>query len=529
MDAGIWPSPREFWEAIQAPQVCFTDPSLRNSSAAVDKLGLPLVASGGFASVFKLNAADGSSAKAVRCFRGALGDRERRYRELSTHLSNRRDLPLARFEYVPEGMVVRGNKYPILVMDWVEGSTLDVYVAEALKLPDAKRHLRHLADQWLQTVGALHALGAAHGDLQHGNILVNNGSYTLVDFDGFFAPSLAGLPAIETGHLNYQHPQRRAEYFDSTLDRFSELVIYLSLIALERRPELWLKYHDENLLFKRADFEAPGRSPLWGELKKLDFECRHLVEVLERACVAPAQDCPFLLDLVRQAIRTSPASAGHLGTIVAPTREVDRVRPVTPKVTVPRANASVAVRQRAAAQVRPVLPAAPALLPLCSAWMAVVAAAASFVPLLQPWILGIGVVLIGGGWPVLGQRKIVGRFTAAWGLLALMAIGTPVGWMTAAMSSPSPARAVAALTPARSLAAPLTQGSQPPSTAPSEKVDAQVADHIAAAQELFQHSEFANALLECDRALAIDHKNAQARWLKDQISKTRDTLQGKAH
>ena len=87
MTSAIWPSPREFWEAIQSPQTCFTEPNLRSSKAAVDKLGLPLVASGGFASVFKLNAVDGSRAKAIRCFRGSLGDRERRYRELSAYLS----------------------------------------------------------------------------------------------------------------------------------------------------------------------------------------------------------------------------------------------------------------------------------------------------------------------------------------------------------------------------------------------------------------------------------------------------------
>jgi hypothetical protein len=81
----------------------------------------------------------------------------------------------------------------------------------------------------------------------------------------------------------------------------------------------------------------------------------------------------------------------------------------------------------------------------------------------------------------------------------------------------------------RSLAAPLTQGSQSQPTVVSEKVNSQVEEHIAAAQALFQQAEFAKALLECDRALAIDPRNGQARWLRDQISKTHDTLQGKAH
>jgi hypothetical protein len=528
MPAAIWPSPREFWEAIQSPQACFTEPHLRSSKAAVDKLGLPLVASGGFASVFKLNAADGSRAKAIRCFRGSLGDRERRYRELSAHLSPRRDIPLARFQYVPDGMVVRGTRYPILVMDWIEGSTLDVYIDSVFQLPEAKQHLRHLSDQWLHTVKSLNDLGAAHGDLQHGNILVDNGAFTLVDFDGFFVPSLAGLPSIENGHINYQHPRRRAEFFDRTLDRFSALVIYLSLIALERGPELWQKYHDENLIFKRADFEAAGQSALWGDIKKLDGECRRLTEVLERACLGPATACPYLLDLVTPTRKNALSSVGHLGTVAVPNREAGIARPapaLTPNI---RSNAPVFAPPRA----RPMAPPIPAgawmALHMFCAWMAIAAAVASFVPLLQPWILGAGVIFIGGGWPVLARRRLAGRVTAVWGLLALMAIGTPVGWMTA---SPQPrlSQASAATTGQRSLAAPLTQGGQTASAPESEKMNAQVEEHIATAQTLLQQSEFAKALLECDRALAIDPRNGQARWLRDQVSKTRDMLQGKAH
>jgi hypothetical protein len=528
MSAAIWPSPREFWEAIQSPQTCFTDPDLRGSKAAVDRLGLPLVASGGFASVFKLNAADGSRATAIRCFRGFLGDRERRYRELSVHLAPRRDIPLARFQYVPDGMIVRGKKYPILTMDWIEGSTLDVYIEGVLKLADAKLHLTHLGDQWLHTISGLNALGAAHGDLQHGNILVDNGDYTLVDFDGFFVPSLAGLLSIENGHINYQHPKRRAEHFDRTLDRFSALVIYLSIIALERAPALWRKHHDENLLFKRADFEAPGQTPLWGELKKLDVECRRLTEVLERACLGPPAACPYLLDLVTPTRKSSLASASHLGAVAVPSREVSLDR----TLLAPRPNLKNNAQVFAPPLPRPMAPPIPPgvwmALHTCCAWMAVAAALASFIPSLQPWILGAGVILITGGWPVLARRQLVGRLTAAWGLMALMAIGTPVGWMTVS-PPPRQSQVSEATTGQRSLAAPLTQSSQTASTVVSEKVNSQVEEHIAAAQALLQQSEFAKAILECDRALAIDPRNGEARWLRDQVSKTRDMLQGKAH
>jgi hypothetical protein len=160
--------------------------------------------------------------------------------------------------------------------------------------------------------------------------------------------------------------------------------------------------------------------------------------------------------------------------------------------------------------------------------MAGIAAVASFFPELQPWIVGAGVVLVAGGWPVLGSRRIVGRFTAAWALLALMGVGTPVGFLTA--SAPRAVSVGTVETPAaRSVAAPLAEGSQTAPPVVSDKVGSQVAEHIASARDLFGQSEYAKALLECERALAIDPQNRDALWLKEQITKIQDALQGKTH
>jgi hypothetical protein len=376
-------------------------------------------------------------------------------------------------------------------------------------------------------MSALNERTAAHGDLQHGNILVNNGVYTLVDFDGSFVPSLAGLRSIENGHANYQHPNRRPEYFNSTLDRFSGLVIYVSLLALERQPELWAKYHDENLLFKRADFEAPNRSALFGAIKSLGSECRRLAEVVERACAAPPSDCPYLLDLIGPTGRKPVSNTASLRAVAIPTREA-ALGGAAPAQTPRPAGSAPVFQSQAIAQAPLLSPTTWPLLHLCCSVMAIVAAVASFFPSLQPWIVGAGVALVAGGWPVLARRRLVGRFTAAWGLLALMAVGTPVGWMTASSSRPG-SQAGAAAAPARSLAAPLVEGPQTAPTPVSEKVNTQVAEHIAAAEEMFQQAKYAEALLECDRALALDPHNSQVRFLRDQISNASASVQGKAH
>jgi thiamine kinase-like enzyme len=41
---------------------------------------------------------------------------------------------------------------------------------------------------------ALNRAGVAHGDLQHGNILVANGKPKLIDYDGMYVPALRAYP-----------------------------------------------------------------------------------------------------------------------------------------------------------------------------------------------------------------------------------------------------------------------------------------------------------------------------------------------
>ena len=255
-----WPSARYFTEAIQCPSICFAHPQLRNTLPAVDRLGMPLVTSGQFAYVYKLNSMNGNTDFAVRCFRGYLGDRDQRYRAIQAHLGSAPVSYLSDFTYAPEGILVGGIRFPILFMKWIEGPTLDLYIGEMLNRPDV---LLHLSQEWLRLLHSLRSAGVAHGDLQHGNIIVEHGQLRLVDHDGIFVPAMAGWNASEVGHQHYQHPQRDALHFDEKLDNFSALVIYLSLLSLAERPSLWEEYHDENLLFTKTDFSDPAASSLF--------------------------------------------------------------------------------------------------------------------------------------------------------------------------------------------------------------------------------------------------------------------------
>lgn len=290
-----WPSARHFTEAIQCPSVCFSHPWLKSTLPAVDRLGMPLVTSGQFAYVYKLKSMNGGSDFAVRCFRGYLGDRDQRYRAIQEHLFASPVSYLSEFSYAPEGILVSGNRYPILFMKWIDGPTLDLYIGEMIHRRDV---LLHLSEEWLRLLLALKTSGMAHGDLQHGNIIVEHGQLRLVDHDGIFVPKMAGWSASEVGHQHYQHPQREAHNFDEKLDHFSSLVIYLSLLSLAEQPRLWDEYHDENLLFTKADFADPESSTLFRKVREIGPEHERLADALAAAAVGPPAEVPSLLDLV---------------------------------------------------------------------------------------------------------------------------------------------------------------------------------------------------------------------------------------
>ena len=334
LSSNFWPTARNYAEAVQCPAVCFEEPALKRMLAAVDRLGMPLVTSGQFAYVFKLNPEGaGEEALAVRCFRGYLGDRAERYSALDAHLEAHRINALPRFKYLPRGILVTGRRYPVLVMEWVEGPTLDVYLDEAVSRREA---LTHLADEWLRLVAALSEAEVAHGDLQHGNIIVERGQLRLVDLDGMYVPALEGFRASEVGHRHYQHPARDITHFSRDTDNFSALVVYLSLISLAARPELWREHHDENLLFTRADFTDPDASVLFQKIEAIGEEHARLAAALKLAARSHPSETPRLTELVGKGSKlptwiNAPADIEVSGR----TREVARSTVLRPEPVTP--------------------------------------------------------------------------------------------------------------------------------------------------------------------------------------------------
>lgn len=253
-----WPTPQEYNEAVQNPRLCFADPELQAGTAEVTALGLPRPITGNFASVYRVRCP--GQDWAVRCFWREYADLQERYHAISRHLQTAQLPYTVPFQYLPQGIRVRGGWYPALRMQWVEGALLHEYVAARLQDPSS---LRHLSRQWLAMSRALERGNIAHGDLQHGNVIVLDDALKLVDYDGMYVPALAGRASHELGHPNYQHPARTGTDFGPATDRFSTWVVYLSLLAVGREPNLWSELNggDECLLLRRQDFLDPA-SPL---------------------------------------------------------------------------------------------------------------------------------------------------------------------------------------------------------------------------------------------------------------------------
>jgi hypothetical protein len=77
----MWPTPQDYNEAIQSPMLCFADADLCGGKVELNAIGVPKVASGTFASVYKLSQED--RAWAVRCFLQFRDDQDDRYQKIS--------------------------------------------------------------------------------------------------------------------------------------------------------------------------------------------------------------------------------------------------------------------------------------------------------------------------------------------------------------------------------------------------------------------------------------------------------------
>lgn len=302
-----YPPPAEYAKMLGNPQsvkIAFKDKSLRTAEVEKDSNQLPRARSGAFAVVYRAFLPDGSS-RAVRLFLKDGDDRQERYQAVYDHLS-RQSLPcLVSFDYAADSFrAADGQWYPMMTMDWVKGETLYDWLQHRATAGDQKA-IRSVTEQWQRTIQDLNRAQIAHGDLQHGNIMITaSGDVKLVDYDGMCVPKLVGRRNLEIGVEPYQHPDRNGDTkLTLSLDNFSSVFIYVGLRALAAEPRLWDEFvvrpEYDKMLFRKEDFDDPKNSPLFQRLRRSpDADVQRLASSLHELSRVRIDQVPFLDDLL---------------------------------------------------------------------------------------------------------------------------------------------------------------------------------------------------------------------------------------
>ena len=307
-----WPLAADYSMMLQNPQIAFKAAELRQSQIARDQHNQPLGLSGSFAVVYRATLPDGRNV-AVRAFTSPNTERTQRYNIISGYLRRSRlSNYLVDFEYTERGIRASDGKfYPLLTMDWVTGDTLYDWVNRQCESKNGA-HLRRVTDRWAELVHHMEDARIAHGDLQHGNVLVDGQlGLKLVDYDCMCVPDLVGRRNLEIGVEPYQHPARNSDtQLSLQLDRFSSIFIYVAMRALSAEPRLWWEFVSrdsyDKLLFRKGDLESPTTSALRQSLaKSRDTEVLRLFDSLTQlyrvdiAQVPSLQEFLFSFDTVR--------------------------------------------------------------------------------------------------------------------------------------------------------------------------------------------------------------------------------------
>ncbi len=259
-----YPLISEYIEAIRSAEENFDQYSALRP--VLDDKGNPVMSSGNFAVVFKMQDEQTKRLYAVKCFTRDQEGRQANYRKIAEELEFVSSPYLVHFRFLEKELFVDtsqgdAEEYPVLVMDWVEGEPLDRYLRAHLR--DAYA-LQLLAYRFCRMGAWLLSQSFAHGDLKPDNILVKaDGSLVLVDYDGMFVPAMQGEQAGELGSPDFRHPLRTAADFNEHIDDFSIATIALSLKAIALQPSLYNQFAaSDRLLFAASDYMDLGKSAL---------------------------------------------------------------------------------------------------------------------------------------------------------------------------------------------------------------------------------------------------------------------------
>ena len=245
---------------------------LAHLTPVLDDHGEPYRSSGAFAVVFKMQDKSSGIYYALKCFTEEQQGRAEAYRQIADELDLLDSPYITSVKYMEKELFVDSqceeDEFPVLLMDWVEGETMEAYIASNYHNQSAMSMLCYRFGKmaaWLRTQSF------AHGDIKPDNIIVRpDGSLTLVDYDGMFVPSMKGSQSPTIGTRDFSHPLRTVDDFDEMIDDFSLASIALSLKAISMKSTLLDIYGaSDRLLFSENDYRNPSNSKVISALQEL--------------------------------------------------------------------------------------------------------------------------------------------------------------------------------------------------------------------------------------------------------------------
>ncbi|WP_141241314.1 leucine-rich repeat protein [Prevotella sp. 885] len=250
----------------------------------LDKYGEPYRSSGAFAVVFKMKDEQTGKCYALKCFTEEQEGRAEAYRQIAEELEFVDSPYITSVKYLEEELFVDSNcedeEFPVLLMDWIEGETMETYVAANYTDNHA---MSMLCYRFCKMAAWLRSQSFDHGDIKPDNIMVRpDGTLTLVDYDGMFVPAMKGQKSPTVGTKDFSHPLRTIDDFDETIDDFALASIALSLKAISLNPSLLDEYGaSDRLLFSAADYIDLSKSETFTALQGLlaDEEARTLLSM----------------------------------------------------------------------------------------------------------------------------------------------------------------------------------------------------------------------------------------------------------
>lgn len=283
-----YPLISEYIEAIKAAEDNFE--GLTSLRAVLGDDGLPVMTSGNFAVVFKMRDEETGRYYALKCFTKEQEGREESYKLIANKLKFVSSNYLISIRYLEKELFVDTDQtdeaeteFPVLLMDWVEGMTLDKYIQENIK---NKKALQMLSYNFFKLATWLIKQPFAHGDLKPDNILVKgDGSLVLVDYDGMFVPAMQGQKARELGSPDFRSPKRLSADFDCTIDDFSIISILLSLCMIHVKPSLLNDFGAQGrLLFSEKDYNDIENSQVYLSIPQYIFSYTNYPVLMKEAC-----------------------------------------------------------------------------------------------------------------------------------------------------------------------------------------------------------------------------------------------------